>query len=175
MPSAAMGWSGVGIWGSQPSIDTVRRQVFFASGNTYSVPDVIIACQNVTQDIYVVEHGLVPDPCLPRDILQESVIAIDVDLGVMNWVHQLPALDAYVAACGYPGLAPPNKELCPETPGLDYNFGMAPAYVPGSKATPLGKDIVVVRQKSDIMYAFSAQAGRLFWSTATSPVVRAVD
>ncbi|KAK1752602.1 Quino protein alcohol dehydrogenase-like protein [Echria macrotheca] len=167
--SAAAGWSGVGMWGSQPSIDSVRRQVFFASGNTYSVPDVIIDCQETTQNISAVKQGLVPDPCLPRDILQESVIALDLDLGIINWVHQLPALDAFTAACGYPGLFPQNKTACPEIPGLDYDFGMAPAFVPGSTATPYGKDIVVVGQKSGIIYAFSAQAGHLFWATQTSP------
>lgn len=167
--SAAMGWSGVGLWGSQPSIDTARRQVFIATGNTYSIPDVIIACQNDTQNITAVMKGLVPDPCLPRDILQESVIAIDIDLGITNWVHQLPALDAFTAACGFPGFSEQNKTLCPEIPGLDTDFGMAPAFVPGSPATPYGKDVVVVGQKSGIVYAFSAQAGRMFWSTATGP------
>jgi len=168
--SAAMGWSGVGMWGSQPSIDTKRRQVFFASGNTYTVPDVIIDCQESVENITAVKQGLVPDPCLPRDILQESVISIDLDLGIINWVHQLPALDAFSAACGYPGLFPQNKTLCPQVPGLDYDFGMAPSYVPGSKSTtPHGKDMVVVGQKSGIIYGMSAQTGILYWSTQTSP------
>ena len=166
---AALGWSGVGIWGSQPSIDTARRQVFIATGNTYSIPDVIIECQNATQNISAVVRGLVPDPCLPRDILQESIIAIDIDLGIVNWVHQLPALDAFSAACGFPGVSPQNKVLCPQIPGLDTDFGMAPTFVPGSTSTPYGKDVVVVGQKSGILYAVSAQAGRLFWSTATGP------
>ena len=166
---AALGWSGIGIWGSQPSVDTGRRQVFIATGNTYSIPDVIIDCQNETQNISAVVRGLVPDPCLPRDILQESIIAIDIDLGVVNWVHQLPALDAFTAACGFPGVSPQNKALCPQIPGLDTDFGMAPTFVPGSSKTPYGKDTVVVGQKSGILYAVSAQAGRLFWSTATGP------
>lgn len=169
--SAAMGWSGVGMWGSQPSIDKVRRQVFFASGNTYSLPDVIIDCQEATQNLSAVQRGLVPDPCLPRDILQNSVIAVDLDLGILNWVHQLEGLDAFTAACGYPGFAPQNPALCPEIPGPDYDFGMAPTFVPGGSrsSTPYGKDIVVVGQKSGILYGISAQTGRLFWSTATSP------
>ena len=166
---AALGWSGIGVWGSQPSIDTIRRQVFIATGNTYSIPDVIIDCQNVTQNMSAVVRGLVPDPCLPRDILQESVIAIDIDLGIVNWVHQLPALDAFTAACGFPGFSPQNHTLCPQIPGPDTDFGMAPTFVPGSASTPYGKDVVVVGQKSGILYAFSAQAGRLFWSTPTGP------
>jgi len=167
--SAAMGWSGVGMWGSQPAIDVSRRQVFFASGNTYSLPDVIIACQNATVNLTAVVQGLVPDPCLPRGILQNSVIAVDIDYGILNWVHQLEGLDAFTAACGYPGFAPQNTVLCPEIPGPDYDFGMAPAFVSASHFTPYKKDIVVVGQKSGILYGISAQTGTLFWSTQTSP------
>ncbi|ORY04447.1 quinon protein alcohol dehydrogenase-like superfamily [Clohesyomyces aquaticus] len=122
---ADLGWSGIGVWGSQPSIDIARRQ--------------------------------------------ESVIAFDIDLGIINWVHQLPALDAFSAACGFAGLFPQNKTLCPQIPGEDTDFGMAPTFVPGSASTPYRKDVVVVGQKSGILYAFSAQAGQLFWSTATGP------
>lgn len=115
------------------------------------------------------QQGLVPDPCLPRDILQESAITIDLDLGIVNWVHQLPALDAFIAACGYPNLFPQNQSLCPQIPGLDYDNGMAPSFISGSQTTPHGKDVVVVGQKSGILYAMSAETGILYWSTQTSP------
>ncbi|KAH8682766.1 quinon protein alcohol dehydrogenase-like superfamily [Tricladium varicosporioides] len=166
---ATKGWSGVGIWGSQPAIDTNRRQVFIATGNTYSVPDVIIQCQKDTANITAVVQGFVTDSCLPADIWQESVISIDIDLGIVNWVHQLPTLDAFTAACGFPGFSPQNTTLCPEVPGLDTDFGMAPTFVKGSQFTPHGKDTVVVGQKSGNLYAMSAQAGRIFWSIITSP------
>lgn len=162
---AATGWSGAAAWGSQPSIDTSRGQVFFATGNTYSVPEVIINCQDATKNITAVVDGLVGDPCLPEDIWQESVLAIDIELGVINWVHQLPALDAWNGACGS---TTPGKN-CPQTPGADADFGMAPTFVPGSKFSPFGKDAVVLGQKNGILHAFSAQTGRLFWSTATGP------
>ena len=166
---AAAGWSGAAVWGSQPSIDASRGQVLFATGNTYSVPEVIIECQNATQNITAVVNSLVPDPCLPQDIWQESVLAIDINLGVVNWVHQLPALDAWTVACGIAGILPKNPASCPETPGPDADFGMAPTFVPGSPSTPYGKDTVVLGQKNGILHAMSAQAGELFWSTATSP------
>jgi hypothetical protein len=166
---ATSGWSGVGLWGSQPSIDEVRRQVFIATGNTYSVPDIIIACQNASLNISAVTQALVSDPCLPRDVLQESIVAIDIDHGVINWVYQLPSLDAFSAACGFPGFSPQNKVLCPQIPGLDTDFGMAPTFIPGSSSTPYGKDMVIVGQKSGILYGVSAQAGRLFWSSITGP------
>jgi len=115
---AARGWSGAGVWGSQPSIDPSHGQVFIATGNTYSIPGVIVACQSATQDITAVVEGLVPDPCLPRDIWQEAVLAIDIEFGIVNWVHHLSALDAFSVACN----SPTNKVACPETPGLDVDL-----------------------------------------------------
>ncbi len=88
------GWSGVSVWGSQPSIDTSRGQVFVGTGNVYTIPQVIIDCQKTARNITTVDNGLVPDLCLPRSVLQESVLAIDIEVGTINWVQQLPALDA---------------------------------------------------------------------------------
>lgn len=84
---AAMGWAGAGVWGSQPAIDAARGQVFIGAGNTYSIPEVIIACQNITQNISAVLKGYISDSCLPLSVWQESVMAIDIDLGVINWIH----------------------------------------------------------------------------------------
>ena len=65
---AAECWSGASVWGSQPAIDSRLSQVFIATGNAYSVPAVILDCQTATQNVTAVVEGLVPDPCLPRDI-----------------------------------------------------------------------------------------------------------
>lgn len=165
----AIGWSGAAVWGSQPSIDQSRGQVFIATGNSYTLPQAILDCQLATENLTAVEEGLVGDPCLPRSLWQESVLAIDTELGIVNWVQQLPALDAWTLACGIPGLLAKNPTSCPQTPGPDSDFGMAPSFVAGSGNTPYGKDVVVVGQKNGILYAMSAQAGRIFWSTATSP------
>jgi outer membrane protein assembly factor BamB len=112
---AARGWSGAGVWGSQPSIDPSRGQVFIATGNTYSIPEAIVECQNATQNITAVIDGLVPDPCLPRDVWQEAVLAIDIKTGIVKWAHHLSPLDAFTVACE----SPTNKVECPEKPGLD--------------------------------------------------------
>lgn len=129
----------------------------------------IADCQDATENITAIKQGLVGDPCLPDDIWQNSVIAIDMKLGFVNWVHQIPTLDAWTLACGIPGFLPGTPGACPYTPGPDADFGMAPSFVPGSKYNPEGKDIVVVGQKNGNLYAMSAQAGRVLWSVATSP------
>ena len=117
---AARGWSGAGVWGSQPSIDPSHGQVFIATGNTYSIPEVIVECQKATQNITAVVEGLVPDPCLPRDVWQEAVLAIDIEFGIVNWVRKRSPLDAYTEACDNPA----NSVECPEipAPGVDVDL-----------------------------------------------------
>lgn len=146
-------WSGVGVWGSQPAIDPGRSQVFIATGNTYTNPPDFDKCANETAS------------CLPTDVLQEAVIAYDIDSGKANWVQRISPLDAWTVACIKPG-APQN---CPPFPGVDADFGMAPAFVPSiHRSNPQG-DVVVLGQKNGILYSLSAQTGKLIWSTQATP------
>ncbi|AEO70727.1 uncharacterized protein THITE_122540 [Thermothielavioides terrestris NRRL 8126] len=152
-------WSGAAIWGSQPSIDVRRRQVFFATGNMYSVPDAYAHC--------------VDDPdvhCFPSYIWQESVLAFDLYTGHANWVRRLDSLDAWTLVCGGGGL-PRNTTLCPQNPGTDADFGMAPTFIPGGSGsrTPQGRDLLAVGQKSGVLYGLAADSGDVLWSTLTSP------
>ncbi|OCK76367.1 Quino protein alcohol dehydrogenase-like protein [Lepidopterella palustris CBS 459.81] len=160
-PRGVGGWSGGAVWGGQPSIDKTRSQVFFATGNIYSAPPVVQACQNSTKN---------ESACLPADVWQESVLAIDLHSGHPNWVHQLTPLDSWTLACGIPGIFSRNQALCPGTPGPDADFGMAPAFVPEKATTEgSGKDVVVIGQKNGNLYSLSAETGTLMWSTVTSP------
>ncbi len=70
--------------------------------------------------------------------------------------------------CGVPPFFPRNATLCPNQPGSDANFGMAPAFVPAS-VSGLRQDIVVAGQKNGLLYAFCAQDGSILWSVLTSP------
>jgi outer membrane protein assembly factor BamB len=111
------GWAGAAIWGSQPSIDTARNQVFIGTGNTYAAPDGYESCESNQTNITTTGEG--SDPCLPADVWQECVVALDVNTGKVNWVHHLTPLDAWIVACGWPPSHPRNTALCPNTPGPD--------------------------------------------------------
>ena len=168
------GWAGSAVWGSQPSIDASRSQLFIATGNVYTTPPVFEACREQTANISVVAQGLVPDPCTPPDVYQESVIAFDLTTGLVNWVRHLSPLDSWITACGTSGsFQYPNQtrdvSLCPEKPGVDADIGMMPTFIPGSTHTPYGRDTLVVGQKNGNLFALSAQAGTVFWATSTSP------
>lgn len=157
------GFSGVGIWGSQPSIDANRQQVFVATGNVYTLPESAQACQNQTKNVV----GLQRDPCTPPNVYAEAILAFDLTTGLINWINQLSPLDAWNIACITPVQL--NPGACPPSPGPDADFGMAPTFVPGSAHTPHGRDTVIVGQKNGNLYAISAQAGTLFWVLPTSP------
>lgn len=174
MIPAGANFSGAAIWGSQPSIDARRNQVFIATGNVYSVPDSYTACQNQTNQTSsssssstTTSPTSASDPCAPSDLYQEAVLAMDTDTGHINWVHQLSPLDAWNVACV--STTNTNPGACPPNPGPDADFGMAPSFIPRSKNTPGNKDTIVIGQKNGNLYALSAANGNIFWSLATSP------
>ncbi|KAI4158648.1 MAG: hypothetical protein L6R39_000503 [Caloplaca ligustica] len=167
MIPAGLNYSGAAIWGSQPSIDPTRKQVFVATGNIYSVPESYTTCQNQTANRTSTSPDNTTDPCAPPSLYQEAVIALDTATGNINWVHQLSPLDAWNVACV--ALANKNPGACPPNPGPDVDFGMAPSFVPRSAETPFSEDTIIIGQKNGNLYALSADAGKIFWALATSP------
>ncbi|KAI6856878.1 hypothetical protein KC338_g8281 [Hortaea werneckii] len=175
--SGPNGWAGGAVWGSQPSIDVQRSQVFYGTGNVYRLPPAFEQCRLETANISVYEKGLtVSAPCLGKGVFQESVLALDIETGYINWYNQITPIDAWTAACGLGGsIQGPNKteipgsHNCPYKPGPDADFGMAPTFVSGSPHTPYGKDLLVIGQKDGNMYGIDAQAGRILWATKCAP------
>ncbi|KAA8629559.1 hypothetical protein SMACR_08673 [Sordaria macrospora] len=147
-------WSGAGVWGSQPSIDEKRNQVFFGTGNVYSFPQEFAHCANETSE------------CMPRGVNQEAIIAVNIASGKENWVRRITKMDAWNGACV---ATPIDKENCAQDPpGTDGDFGMAPGFV-SAKTSGLKEDIVVVGQKNANLYALSAEKGEMVWQVNTSP------
>ncbi|KAL8995229.1 MAG: hypothetical protein Q9169_004993 [Polycauliona sp. 2 TL-2023] len=172
MIPAGLNFTGAAIWGSQPAIDPNRSQVFIATGNVYTVPESYEICSNNTLNANITSTtpGNATDPCAPKEVYQEAILAFNTATGVINWSHQLSPIDAWNVACitGFPG-GGQNPGACPPNPGPDADFGIAPTFVPGSNSTPSNKDIVIIGQKNGNLYALSADKGELFWALATSP------
>jgi outer membrane protein assembly factor BamB len=112
-----------------------------------------------------IPYTLNNDTCLPSDVWQDSVLAIDIDSGHVNWVQQTPGLDIFTAACGYPNFFPQDTSLCPGIPGPDADFAMAPVYIP----TRDGVGKLVVGRKNGDLYSMSADNGHILWITTTGP------
>jgi hypothetical protein len=102
------------------------------------------------------------------------VIAFDLATDFISWVRHLGPLDSWIFACRtFGSFRYPNQTrevaLCPETPGMDTDFGIMPTFIPCSASTPDGHDTLVLGQKSGNLYALSAQAGTVLRATPTGP------
>lgn len=161
-------FSGAAVWGSQPAIDPARNRVLIGTGNVYSVPDSYTACRNKTANTTTTNSQNTTDPYAPPGLYQESVIALDTVTGHIAWFRQFNPVDAWNLACSSV-FGTINPGACPPHPGPDADFGMAPTFIPASPKTPYGEDTIVIGQKNGNLYGLSAQDGKLFWATATSP------
>jgi outer membrane protein assembly factor BamB len=166
-------FSGASIWGSQPSIDPIRQQVFIGTGQLFSLPPEIEECQDANKNLAANTQHLVNESCMPRNVYQISVLALDIATGKINWVRTLGPLDAWNQACkpdvGGGEDVPDLAGRCPRNAGNDTDFGMAPTFVLGSGNTPDGKDVVIAGQKNGNLYAFSAATGMIMWGKNVVP------
>lgn len=166
IPQSLSGWAGSSIWGSQPSIQASRSQLFIATGNTYDIPGLDNACQLLSLQHYLASaNELLTDPCIPAHVYQESILALDLATGNINWVRHLGALDVWTEECALDPLS-----LGCDILGSDYDFGIAPTFIPASVGnTPLGVDIVVASQKSGYIFALRADNGDVLWHSNAAP------
>jgi polyvinyl alcohol dehydrogenase (cytochrome) len=143
------GYSGNGVWGSEPVVDPARDAVYFGTGNNYTVP----AC--------VTNSTCANDPAN----LTDAVLAIDMNTGAIKWADRLMGLgsDAWNVAC----FVPPFTN-CPPNSGPDFDFGQAPMKL---KATINGKvvDILGIGQKSGTFWAIDPSTGHVIWQTVGGP------
>ncbi|KAK6280129.1 hypothetical protein POUND7_020396 [Theobroma cacao] len=154
-------YAGAAIWGSSPPIDVRRNLVNIARGNLYSAPKNITDCQE-RQNNQTEVHAQ-PDECVEPENHSDSILALDLDTGKIEWYHQLGGYDIWFFACN--NLSTSN---CPPGPNPDADFGEAPMilsiYVNGTK-----RDIVAAVQKSGFAWALDRDNGNIIWSTEAGP------
>jgi len=90
----------------------------------------------------------------PTTNTSDAIQALDIKTGKLIWNFQATKGDAYNVAC-------PFFVNCPDKPGPDFDFGMAPILVKRKD----GKDILVAGQKSGVVYALSPADGKPVWQT----------
>ncbi|MEM7504498.1 MAG: PQQ-binding-like beta-propeller repeat protein, partial [Pseudomonadota bacterium] len=91
---------------------------------------------------------------LPATGTSDAVIAVSRESGEVAWVRQTLASDVWNAGCVTNGVN------CPEPRGPDFDIGTAPILA----ATASGKDIILVGQKSGMVYALDPDAnGDVVW------------
>jgi polyvinyl alcohol dehydrogenase (cytochrome) len=122
------GPSGAPVW-SSPTVDAKRGLLYFGTGENYSSP---------------------------ATDKSDSIIALRLDTGAVEWVQQTIAGDAWNAACGKNG----TQVNCPEEDGPDFDFGAPPIVITLAN----GKDIILAGQKSGMVYGMDPdQKGRIVW------------
>ncbi|MEM7465657.1 MAG: PQQ-binding-like beta-propeller repeat protein [Pseudomonadota bacterium] len=122
-----VGPSGASAW-SAVTIDEKRKRLYVGTGDNYSNP--------------------------PSDT-SDSILALNMDSGKIEWIYQGLAGDAWNVGC----MAVP-KVNCPEGEGPDEDMGASPMLVTNAD----GKEILLATQKSGVAHAIDPDnKGKLLW------------
>jgi len=125
------GPAGGGVW-SSPTIDPKRHALYATTGDAYTEPAAKTS---------------------------DSIMAMDLDTGKVEWVAQGTANDAWLAGCS----AKNPVGNCPANLGPDQDFSASPIL----KTLPNGRRILVAGQKSGNVWAYDPdQKGAVVWKTA---------
>ncbi len=154
------GFSGNAVWGSSPSVDVKRNQVYVATGNNYSVPQSVLDCVAAAGD-----DSEAKAECLPADNYFDAVVALDMDTGAVNWVTKALDFDAWTVDC-LPFLG--DGDNCPEPAGPDFDFGQAPQLFRAGTGKEK-RELVGAGQKSGQYWAMDPDTGAVVWVTQAGP------
>jgi polyvinyl alcohol dehydrogenase (cytochrome) len=157
-------YSGGAIW-QPPAIDPKRGLLYIGTGNNYTVPASVEACEKAAQ----AANNPNADCTAPDDYF-DAALALDLQTGDVKWArkplhdaagsiewdNKVQPYDAWTAGCI--GALPVN---CPSPKGPDYDLG-------GSGPNLLG-DMVGFGQKSGIYWAFNPDDGEVLWKTFVGP------
>ena len=168
-------FSGVSVWGSSPCVDKKRNRVYVATGQNYKVPEALAACLREAAAIDDLERRMTEQEACrvaygSADNHFDSVLALDLNSGAIEWSKRTEGFDAWTLACGgelgvIPSL-PAYPPECPDPEGPDYDFAQAPMLF----ATPSGRELLGVGQKSGVFWVLDPdRGGDLVWATTVGP------
>jgi len=133
-----LGPAGAGIW-SSPTIDAARGVLYVGTGNGYAGPE---------------------------QKTMNAIIAMDLKTGAHKWAQQTIPHDIWLMQCqsqaggsdkGEAKQANPN---CPDEEGPDFDFASSPLLT----KTPSGRELLVVPQKSGVLWALDPdKQGAVVW------------
>src|SRR6266478_4363473 len=104
-------YSGGAVW-QPPAIDPKRGTLFIGTGNNYTAPADVEACQNANPTA----------TCAAPDDFFDTALALDLKTGQIKWAKRLQGLDTWTVAC----LTPTGpKANCPVPSSPDFDLGGA--------------------------------------------------
>jgi polyvinyl alcohol dehydrogenase (cytochrome) len=87
--------------------------------------------------------------------------------GAVRWAQPVDGPDAWNAACLSPN--PAVNDNCPKVEGPDFDFGQAPVLVSPCRKGLGCRQLLVVGQKSGLVWAVDPADGRVVWKTRAGP------
>ena len=152
------GYTGGAVWGSGFAIDTGGALLYAATGNNYSVPQAVSACQEKAAS------NAARLACLAQADYVDSVVALDLASGAVRWGHRLQGSDTFTLNCRTSTPAQP----CPMPTGPDYDFAEGPGlFNAGGAGAP--RMLVGAGQKSGAYWALDAGSGQIAWHAQPAP------
>ncbi len=154
------GFTGGSVWSASTlSYDPVRNALFVNTGNNYSVPSAVAACQ-----LAAGSDDKALDACLPADDHIDSIMSLDAITGAVNWASRFTYADTFTTSCIEPNPATP----CPTPHGLDTDFGAGTNLF---TITSNGRrtDVVGGGQKSGAYYTLDRDTGKTVWGVQAGP------
>ena len=145
-------FSGGAVW-QPPAIDPARGVLYIGTGNNYTVPADVLACQTAFAVINL------SDMCVPNDDYFDTALALDLKTGAIKWSRRLEGYDVWTIACK---ALPPGRN-CPSPRGPDYDLpGAGPNLFNHGRVVGFG-------QKSGMYWALDPDNGDILWGTFVGP------
>jgi polyvinyl alcohol dehydrogenase (cytochrome) len=169
------GYSGAGVWGSNPVVDEGSNTLFISTGNNYSHPksDAESGIPGKNYGECILAGGNEASCNSPNNYV-DAVLALDLGNGKVKWARKLVTWNQYGVTDGSDDwnvaclFLPPGSGNCPSAAGPDYDFGSAPNLI--TYQTSKGpRTILGAGQKSGIYYALDPKTGAILWQTQVGP------
>lgn len=103
----------------------------------------------------LIYHGSGENYQSPADGNSDALFAVNAATGARRWVFQLTRNDAWNVACMVA-----NRTNCPQQNGPDHDVGASPMLI----HLEGGRDVVIVGQKSGMVYGVDPDTGKPRWS-----------
>jgi polyvinyl alcohol dehydrogenase (cytochrome) len=150
------GYSGGAVW-SPPAVDVRRNALLVATGNNYSVPPDVQACQQRQPP----QVG-----CIPAGTPNyfNAVVSLDLQTGAVKWATGVEEFDTWTRAC----FSQPHPN-CPVPASPDYDFAGGVSLFMDVQGKGQPRDVIGAGNKSGIYWAFDPDDGHILWGTHVGP------
>ncbi len=155
-------YTGGAVWSSNLAIDAGRNALYAVTGNNYSVPSSVAACQTAAGT-----DPVALDKCLPSTDHLDSIVSLNLATGAVIWGDRFTHADTYTVSCRKPPPVPPQTP-CPSPSGPDTDFGSAPNLFT-IKVNGVSTDVVGAGQKTGTFWTVNRDTGAIIWGTQVGP------